>query len=65
MGTFQQIGSKYGYTGLVEEIKRLLTVDETIAESMFNTTRDQEVLLTRRKAIAEKIEETDKIMMNR
>jgi hypothetical protein len=50
------------YTGLLNESIRLLTVDDSIAKKMDQYTQKQDILLNRRNAIAEKIEETNKIL---
>lgn len=46
----------------INESIRILTVDPTIAESMFNFTKDAEHLKQRRNSIAEKIEEISRLI---
>ena len=59
---FEKLAPETGYQGLIREIKLVLTMDESLIRSMSDYTRDQEVLLRRRNAIAEKIEETDQML---
>ncbi len=53
-----------GYEDLVKQGYALLTVDPSLATSMRNFTKDNEVLFARRNSIAKLIEEFDKISRN-
>ncbi len=59
---FEDLSPAFGYSALVKEIKGILTMDDSLIKSMFEYTRDGRILFKRRQAIAEKIEETDKIL---
>jgi len=52
------------YRDLFDQTIKLLTVDQSIAASMMSFTKDGEILKARRDAIAERIEEFDKILGN-
>jgi len=58
----RKLGLVETYQKLFDESIKILTVDKSIAESMMSFTRDNEGLKARRDAIAQRIEEFDKIL---